>query len=244
MLKTSTVCLLLALPAHAAGLELVYDVELFSNGTPSPATMTMTADGARLRVELSGAPIFFVADGDRKELATFIPAKKQCFRIKESDFTRLEAAALRKHQAEVRKDARLSAAQKDELIGRAQKALDELGHARTRVVTLSFKQHSKVGQYGCELYAMSEDGEDRGQTCLQLTGAPPPTLRLTLGEGEWWQSIQALREGGRTPVLFERKSAGAVTHRATLRSRTEKKVAPETFRSSDVCKSADDLIGQ
>jgi hypothetical protein len=244
MYRTSTVCLLLALPAHAAGVELVYDVELFSNDTPSRATMTMTADGARLRVELSDAPFFFVADGDRKEVATFIPAKEQCFRIKESDFTRLQAAALRKHLAEVRKDARLSAAEKDELIGRAQKALDELGHARTRAVTLSFKQHTKVGEYGCELYAMSEDGEDRGQTCLQLTGKPPATLQLTLGNGEWWQSIQTLRAGGRTPVLFERKQAGAVTHRATLRSRTEKKIAPETFHIRDVCKSADDLLTQ
>jgi hypothetical protein len=223
--------------APPPGLELIYDGENFSHGQPSPMVMTVTADGLRARFDTDAAPLSFVIDGTKHEVATFATDKDVCFRVPESAAADVQVAALRKFQRSVQKDSSLSPVQKVDLLARTEQSIDAAHKPKPkRTQQFTWKQRTKVNGFTCELYDVSEAGADAGQSCLELKGKPPTSFEMALVDGDWWQGIDTLRLLGRLPVVFERKQNGELRNRLTLRSRREKKVDPAFFITDKACR--------
>ncbi|MBS2023183.1 MAG: hypothetical protein JST92_12280 [Deltaproteobacteria bacterium] len=237
--------LLLAAPATpTTGVELTYQGALYNGAQATPLTMTMTADSTHLRVDFGDPSFFVVADTAKREVATFVPGKDLCFRIPDAEFADVQIAAIRKYQREVMNNNQLNAAQRAGLMDGSEASIKQIKAAKpNRKQLFTWKQHTKLQDFECELYAVTEAGVDVGQACLMVKGKPPAKFELSVVEGDWWRGIDTLRAAERLPVLFSRKKDGELLSRVTLRARKEKAVEPGTFLSEKVCKPWREVIG-
>jgi hypothetical protein len=225
-----------SVPAQA-GVECLYDVELFAGGKPSStSTVTLLVEGAQLRVEGAALPGPFVLDDDAKEASWFVPEKKACYRLPYARLGELAARALEVHQRAVRSDADLTKAERDRVLAADRKAVADARKPKPgRMRTLAWKSSEKL-EFACELYDVTEGKENVGQICLQLEGRPPRSLTVPATTGEWWQSVSAFFQAGRVPVLVEGKRAGSMQHRVTLRKKVTRPLDASLFSFGLECR--------